>query len=518
MRRDAAVGRVARFGFGVAVVGMIVGVAILVLRPAGESGLYASVPAALTLLGVSGRLVLAVHDTRRTSDALARSHTDNLTGLPNRGGFRERIDLSIARGSGLVLAVLDLDGFKEINDALGHIAGDVVINLVGVRIRRVVPAFATVARLGGDEFGILAPRRDIELMSETARDVLRVLGEPISLEGIDITPTASIGIVSWAAGEAVDSTELLRRAEVAMYLGKGGSRSTVVHYDPRQDGFSKDRLRIADELRRAIPNGEIEVWYQPQIDASTMRTCAVEALVRWRHPTDGLLSPIAFLPAARRAGLMPLVSAEIVRRAVADAAGWWRAGLDLRVAVNCAPPELLSGMFVPRLFDAITAAGLPPDRIVLEVTEDSFIGEPERAHGLIQDVRDFGIQVAIDDYGTGFSSLAYLRDYSVDELKLDRSFVSAIGVDDRSRMIVASTIQLAEALGLRTVAEGVEDPSTAADLIAMGVTALQGFRISRPMPAAEVPGWVYRWPLFADARLSSDAAVSRPLQVEQLAR
>ena len=519
-RNQRAAGQPFADGLGriVAFLGIAVGVAVLALRPAGDTGLFLSLPTGITLLGVSGRLVLALHDGRRASAALARSHTDELTGLPNRSGLRERIDLSIARGTGLVVAILDLDGFKDVNDTLGHLAGDAFIKLVGKRIREAVPALATVARLRGDEFGILAPRGDVQLMTETAHEILAALGEPVSVDGIDITPAASIGIVKWAAGEGVDSKELLRRAEVAIYLAKGSSRSKVVHYDPRHDGFSKERLRVADELRRSIANGEIDVWYQPQIDASTMGTCAVEALVRWRHPTEGLLSPVTFLPAARRAGLMPLLSAKVVRRAVADAAAWRRSGIDVRVTVNCAPPELLSGMFVPHLKEAITAAGLPPDRIVLEVTEDSFIGEPERVRELIQDVRDFGVHVAIDDYGTGFSSLAYLRDFAVDELKLDRSFVSAIGFDDRSRTIVASTIRMASELGLRTVAEGVEDASTAADLIAMGVTALQGFRIARPMPAVDVAGWIYRWPLFADARLSLDGDVREPVPAQPMAR
>ena len=519
-RATKAAGRPFISGFGqiVASLGIVVGIAVLGLRPAGDAGLFFSIPTAMTLLGVSGRLFLALHDARRASDALTRAHTDDLTGLRNRRCLRERIDASIARGTGFVVAVLDLDGFKDINDTLGHVAGDAVINRLAQRIRQEVPAFATVARLGGDEFGILAPRGDVELMTETARAVLQVLAEPVPVAGIEVTLTASVGIVTWAEGEDVDSTELLRRAEVAMYWAKGGSRSKVVQYDPRQDDFSKARLRIGDELRRGIANGEIEVWYQPQIDAATMRPCTVEALVRWRHPTEGLLSPIAFLPAARRAGLMPALSAEILRIAVIDAAAWRRAGLDLRVAVNCAPPELLSGMFVPRLIAAVAAAGLPPDRLILEVTEDSFIVEPERARELIQDVRDCGIQIAIDDYGTGFSSLSYLRDFAVDELKLDRSFVSAIGFDERSRVIVASTIQMASALGLRTVAEGVEDASTAADLVAMGVTSLQGFRISRPMPAPEVAGWVHRWPLLSDVRLSLDGELSLPALARPPAR
>jgi EAL domain-containing protein (putative c-di-GMP-specific phosphodiesterase class I) len=181
--------------------------------------------------------------------------------------------------------------------------------------------------------------------------------------------------------------------------------------------------------------------------------------------------------------------------------------------VNCAPPELLSGIVVPRLLEAVAAAGLPPDSLVLEVTEESFIAEPERARELMQDVRDYGVQMSIDDYGTGFSSLAYLRDLPVDELKLDRTFVSAMRTDERSRIVVASTVQMARALGLRTVAEGVEDVSTAADLIAMGVTALQGYHISRPMPASEVLDWVLRWPIPADERPSADDLSSRvPVQ------
>jgi EAL domain-containing protein (putative c-di-GMP-specific phosphodiesterase class I) len=247
-----------------------------------------------------------------------------------------------------------------------------------------------------------------------------------------------------------------------------------------------------------------------------MRPCALEALVRWRHPTNGLLSPVAFLPAARRAGLMPLLSQEVVRLAVADIARWHASGLRLRVAVNCSPPELLSGVFVPRLHEAVAAAGLPPGSLVLEVTEESFMGEPERARELMQDVRDYGVQIAIDDYGTGFSSLAYLRDLPVDELKLDRSFVSAVGTDERSRMIVASTVQMARALGLRTVAEGVEDAATAAELIAMGVTALQGYHISRPMRAADVAHWVTQWPIFADVVLSGERAVSPRVPARQV--
>jgi EAL domain-containing protein (putative c-di-GMP-specific phosphodiesterase class I) len=220
----------------------------------------------------------------------------------------------------------------------------------------------------------------------------------------------------------------------------------------------------------------------------------MEALVRWRHPKDGLLPPIAFLPAARRTGLMPMLTQEVVRKAVTDLAHWQALGLPVRLALNCAPPELLSGVFVPRLLRALRDAGVEGSAVVIEVTEESFLGEPDRAREILEQARAAGIQISIDDYGTGFSSLAYLRDLPVDELKLDRSFVSPIASDVRSRMIVTSTLQMARALEMRTVAEGVEDAAAAADLVAMGVDALQGYHIARPMPAGEVADWLTRRP------------------------
>jgi diguanylate cyclase (GGDEF)-like protein len=482
-----------------------IAVGALAFHPGGGLAPYVVVPAVITVIGAAGRLSLALRESQQAVDALARSHTDDLTRLANRRALRARIDAALGVGTKIALMVLDLDGFKDINDTLGHSAGDNVLERVGVRIHNAVPQHALVARLGGDEFGVLLPGADTLEMHAIAQQVLGTLSLPLRVDGIDLALNASIGVVGCRRSERSESNELVRRAEVAMYRAKH-ARSGVALYDAFHDDFSKAKLRIAEELRRGIQRGELEVWYQPQIDASTLRPCALEALVRWRHPTDGLLLPAAFLPAARRAGLMPMLSQEVVRLAVADVARWHAAGLRLRVAVNCAPPELLSGVFVPRLHQAIREAELPPNRIVLEVTEESFIAEPERAREVLEDVRDHGIQLAIDDYGTGFSSLAYLRDLPVDELKLDRSFVSPIGSDRRSRMIVTSTVQMARGLGIRTVAEGVEDAATAADLIAMGVDALQGYHIARPMPAGEVVDWMVKWPSFADVRLTADGS------------
>jgi diguanylate cyclase (GGDEF)-like protein len=495
-----------RYGGWIVGSAIAVAVTMLALSPPGHLGLYVAIPAAITLFAAGARLVAALHEAQQAVDALAKSHTDDLTRLPNRRALRSRIDAAFGTGAPIALMVLDLDGFKEINDTLGHSTGDHILEQVGRRIRAAVPPHALVARLGGDEFGVLIRGADVAEMTEAAHEVVAALSRPLRVDGIDLALSASVGIVGRADEETYESNELVRRAEVAMYRAKH-ARFGVAIYDPFHDDFSKAKLRIAEELRRGIANGELEVWYQPQIDASTMRPCGLEALVRWRHPIDGLLAPVAFLPGARRAGLMPLLSQEVVRLAVADIARWHAAGLNLRVAINCAPPELLSGVLVPYLHQAMKKAQLPPNLVVLEVTEESFIAEPERAREILEEVRDHGIQLSIDDYGTGFSSLGYLRDLPLDELKLDRSFVSPIGSDERSRMIVKSTVQMARALGLRTVAEGVEDAATAADLIAMGVDALQGYHISRPIPAGEVLDWMVQWPSFADLRLTARDAL-----------
>src|SRR4051794_14830526 len=219
----------------------------------------------------------------------------------------------------------------------------------------------------------------------------------------------------------------------------------------------------------------------------------MEALVRWQHPREGLLSPIAFLPDARRSGLMTALSEAVLDLVLADARRWADDGFRFRVALNCAPPELLGGRLLPRLFAGLEALGLPGERLLIEVTEDSFLSEPERARDVLHQLRAHRVQAAIDDYGTGFSSLAYLRDLPVQELKMDRSFVASMGTDERSRMIVSTTTEMAHALGLRMVAEGIEDAATAESLVALGVDVLQGYHLARPMPAEDVASWVRRW-------------------------
>jgi EAL domain-containing protein (putative c-di-GMP-specific phosphodiesterase class I) len=285
------------------------------------------------------------------------------------------------------------------------------------------------------------------------------------------------------------AAELMRQADVAMYRAKRDRCGTLV-YNPSDDEFSRQRLQLSHMLRAAISSRQLSLWYQPQIDATTGRVCGLEALVRWEHPVDGLLSPAVFLPVARQAGLMAALSVEVARQAVTDARRWRDIGITTPVAINLSPPELMSEAVLPQLYEMMARARLPADAILIEVTEDSFLADPDRARSAIEDVRRHGLEVSIDDYGTGFSSLSYLRDLPVQELKIDRSFITGFAEDEKTRRIVASTIQMAHALHMRTVAEGVEDAATTAELVAFGVDVLQGYHFARPMRAREVTTWL----------------------------
>ncbi|MCW2522472.1 MAG: hypothetical protein JWO63_807, partial [Frankiales bacterium] len=387
---------------------------ILVLKPSQDISGALIGAAVVTLAAAAARLFLALREANGAAEALALARTDDLTLLPNRRAVLRRVDSGITSGGPLALMLLDLDGFKEINDTLGHRAGDAVLQIAANRMRDCLPMNSLVARLGGDEFAVVAPADgEIELL-EMARGVLEVISQPLTVDDIALSVSASIGITVREPQDQ-SSADLLRRADVAMYQAKQ-SKAGALLYDVQRDHFSRRKLQLAEDLRRGIAEGQLVLWYQPQIDAATQELDGVEALIRWQHPEHGLMSPIEFLPAARRAGLMLQVSEAVVAMAIADMKKWMKAGLDIRVAINCAPPELLNGMFLPRLFEACAQAKILPDRLVIEVTEESFLSEPDRARSILSEIREHNIQIAIDDYGTGFSSLSYLRDVPLNEL------------------------------------------------------------------------------------------------------
>ena len=466
-------------------------VVVLVLHPGGVIGLCVIVPAVVTLVGTGARMMLALRDAQGATEARRLARTDELTGLPNRRALLAVADVALRSCSPLGLILLDLDGFKDVNDTLGHAVGDDVLTSLAKRLRAALDPLVMVARLGGDEFALFVPGASELRLFEIAQQARAALRRPLRVESIDLAIDASVGITVREPGDT-SSTEVLRRADIAMYEAKQ-TRAGVLLFDASQDGFSRQRLRRGEELRQAIAQGELVVWYQPQVNARTRQVVAMEALVRWQHPTEGLLSPIAFLPDARRAGLMLAVTEFVVHSVLADTRRWVDAGFSFRVAINCAPQELLGGQFLPQLFDAIDEAGLSGEDLLVEVTEDSFLSDPERAREALFELRAHNVQASIDDYGTGFSSLAYLRDLPVQELKMDQSFVFKVVDDERSLMIVQTTTQMAHALGMRLVAEGVEDADTAAELITLGVDVFQGYHIAEPMPAAQVASWVWHW-------------------------
>ncbi len=486
---DATTVRVRARGVVMAVAGGLA-VVVLAFNPAQAGQWFVTIPAVLTLTAAGARLLQALRQAQEAAEARRLSLTDDLTGLPNRRAVLEAVDRDLRTNERLALMLLDLDGFKDVNDSLGHSAGDQVLVIVGKRLEKVVAGAGMLSRLGGDEFAVVVPAKEQAEVRALATTLLDVLTPPVSVDGLTLVARASVGITERQEGDS-SAIDLLRRADIAMYEAKSG-RMGVSVYNPQIDTFSRDRLDMLAQLRNAVTADELTVWYQPQVDARTREVLAFEALIRWNHPTLGLLSPFHFLGEARRGGLMPALTERVMRLVIADAQRWiGGAGLPITLSFNCAPPELLGGSLLPQLYEALEDAKLPRDTILIEVTEDSFVSDPEQARVVLEDLREHGLQVAIDDYGTGFSSLAYLRDLPVQELKMDRSFVSTVLTDQRSRVIVESTCQMADAMGLRMVGEGIEDEETARALAGLGVDVLQGYYFAKPMPSDQVVGWLH---------------------------
>ncbi|MGZ4589270.1 MAG: putative bifunctional diguanylate cyclase/phosphodiesterase [Actinomycetes bacterium] len=433
--------------------------------------------------------------TFREASSLAGSHqlarTDELTGLGNRRSFYDtaQVHISDANARGALL-LLDLDRFKEVNDSLGHHAGDGLLRHVAGRLRKQLHGTSEVlSRLGGDEFAVLlvgAGRAEAEQLAGSIREVLE---PPFSLDGVTVRVNASIGI-SLFPEQGDEISTLLRRADIAMYQAKA-SRSGHNVYAPASDALhGQHRLRNLEELRTAIFSRSLVVHYQPKVDTRTLQVTGVEALVRWQHPTRGLLLPDAFLPLVEDAGLMRDLTDAVLEQSLDQVRQWRAEGRALNVAVNLSASSLVDADLPQRVWSALRERGLPSEALELEITEDFLMGDRERARAILGDLRRLGIRVAVDDFGTGYSSLAYLRELPIDELKLDRSFVMPMGEDPRAAAIVRSTIDLAHSLGMTMVAEGVEDGATADQLALSSCDKIQGFYFSKALPATELEGWL----------------------------
>ncbi|WP_100498296.1 putative bifunctional diguanylate cyclase/phosphodiesterase [Geodermatophilus chilensis] len=446
--------------------------------------------AALAALGASVRLLVNVQELAQLAVTRKEALTDELTGLANRRAVLHRVEQLCAEQVPFTFALLDLDKFKEVNDGLGHAAGDDLLRLVADRLTPALRTGDLLGRLGGDEFAVIAvadhaTAPDAEVLGHR---VLKSLQRPFLIRGMSIHVTASIGLTRSGSG---DRTELLRQADAAMYAAKRSGTGLAV-YDPSRHADSSGHLALVEELRAALSTGQLVLHHQPQVDVRTGRTLGAEALVRWAHPVRGLLAPAQFLPLAEAHGLMGAVTDEVLRQAVVQAADWRRRGLDLRISVNLSASNLLDTDLPSRIAVLLAAAGLPAESLVLEVTETVLMGEAERSQAVVTALTELGLTVSIDDFGTGYSSLSYLRDLPVAELKLDRSFTTDLLVDARTEAIVASTIDLAHRLGLRVVAEGVEREETLARLADLGCDESQGHLHAAALPAARFHDWLDR--------------------------
>lgn len=443
-------------------------------------------------------LTMYTNHTRRTIQELERqARHDHLTGLPNRVLLRERLTSILlanpdagggARESG-VLLLLDLDHFKEVNDTFGHYAGDRLLEQVGHRLRENVPGSGVVARLGGDEFAVLIATSAMSANEAAAipRDLLAVLDRPLVVEGQRLNVAASIGVVHYPA-DGSDADSLLRRADVAMYVAKR-SHSGYAHYDARQDQHTPERLGLVGELRQAIEQDELTLVYQPQVAMDTHEVTGAEVLVRWSHPLRGMIPPTEFIAMAEHTGLIEPLTRCVLRGAMQQCRTWLDKGLHLPLSVNISPTDLQDG-FAQVVRELLAAHDITADCLRLEITEGAMMVDRDRALRVLQDLRALGVQISVDDYGTGYSSLAYLGHLPVDELKIDRSFIAELHSSPANAAIVRSTIALGHDLGLVVVAEGVEDQATWDALGELGCDTIQGYFASKPLSAAALENWI----------------------------
>ena len=433
---------------------------------------------------------LAVHRGGRA--AIAKEHQslhDALTGLPNRTLFRDRIEHAITAGRRADVAsavmLIDLDHFKEINDTLGHHAGDRLLEEVAHRLQKSLGDRDTVARLGGDEFGVLLPalRRPGDA-NVVARQLLAGLREPFSIEGLTLEVDASIGMACHPAhGTGVET--LIQRADIAMYSAKEGGGGHAM-FEPRLDRFSPRRLSLAGGLRQAIQNGEIVLFFQPKAELESGTVVGVEALARWEHPRLGLVGPSEFVPIAEQTGLIAPLTSYVLDAALEQVRVWKDEGRELSVAVNLSARSFLDAQLAIEIPRLLQKHGVDASLLELEITESMLMLDPGRAQAVLERLSRIGLTLSVDDFGTGYSSLAYLKRLPVDVIKFDKSFVMDMAIDASDAAIVRSTIDLAHNLGLRVVAEGVESHQAWTRLTELGCDLAQGFYVSRPLPAADL--------------------------------
>ncbi len=449
------------------------------------------------LVAIGNHLGVALRNARRADlirehadDQLRRSLHDDLTGLPNRRCLEQRLSELLSAGSSATTLLLDLDRFKEINDSLGHHAGDELLRMVADRLAGSVPAEALVAHLGGDEFAVLLPAADDPATASVVAMVRHAFAVPFALGELQVTVDASLGVAPVRPGGT--ATEALRHADIAMVAAKSRRTGAETYRAELQVG-SPQRLTLLTDLRRAITSGELTVHFQPKLRLRDGEVLGAEALVRWIHPERGFIGPDEFIPVAEHSGLITPLTFAVLRQALDACASWRRAGRAMDVAVNMSPRSLLEPSFVDEVARALAVVEVPASALTLEITESSLMADPERAIEALQRLRDLGVQLSIDDLGTGYSSLAYLQRLPVTEVKIDRSFLvdQADGVDGFA--LVGAIVDMGHRLGRHVVAEGVETEEAWRQLQALGCDSAQGYWMGRPMSVGDFAGWLESW-------------------------
>ncbi|MBI3546845.1 MAG: EAL domain-containing protein [Gammaproteobacteria bacterium] len=442
--------------------------------------------------------IFVIRNTVRQARSLQhQAMFDNLTDLPNRTLFTDRLQQAILIGRrekhpfGLI--VMDLNRFKEINDTLGHHVGDRVLQHVATCVRTCLRESDTVARMGGDEFVILlATVSDLNGAVAAAKKVLQSLSSPLDIAGRKLDIGASLGVVLFPQhGEAADV--LLREADAAMYVAKQSHSGYRVYSDELGHGVD-DRMALQGELQRAIANNELILYYQPKIDFSAERVNGVEALVRWQHPHYGLMLPDKFIPLAEQTGLIKPLTHWVLKTALRQSQAWRQAGLSLSVSINISAINVQDPEFPGQVAGLLAEFPVPPALLELELTETAVMSEPARAVECIRKLSALGLQIAIDDFGTGYSSMAYLKELLVAKIKIDKSFVTNMAVNHNDAVIVRSTVELGHNLGLKVIAEGVEDQVVWDRLKGLGCDSAQGYYMSHPLPPDEFLEWLKRSP------------------------
>jgi diguanylate cyclase (GGDEF)-like protein len=448
--------------------------------------------AAATIAGAMTGLVVSLRHVNRMAHHQQLGFTDELTGLAGRRALYEHVSAELHHSQPRLgsLLLLDLDRFKEVNDSLGHHAGDDLLRQVAARLRDLVQRERDLlARLGGDEFAIFLVDVDETGAAEFADRVRTRLLAPFVVDGVTVRVSASCGVALFPA-HGDDVSTLLRHADIAMYHSKDEQSGFRV-YDAADDRLGgQDRLRTLEELRQAILGRRLVIHYQPKVDSQSLLVTGVEALVRWHHPDRGLLAPADFLPLVEDAGLMRELTTAVLEQSLDQVCQWRAANRQLSVAVNLSASSLTDLGLPARVRETLAERNLPASALELEITEEFLMGDRERARVILTELRALGVRVAVDDFGTGYSSLAYLRELPIDELKLDRSFVQPMADDPRAAAIVRSTISLAHSLGMRLIAEGVENELTAGHLALSGCDVSQGYYFSRALPPADLERWL----------------------------